>query len=296
MIKFKPFKKLKSNINFNHRSFFTYDDSNKVESFNHKICIDKAELKAYLKESDIDDLLNSFAHERVTLAENIYLYKINLSKEFGVFIELKPYNKLNAKIYLHSKFTTSRNNSPIILDILNRYKWFIRRLDIAIDYNVPYKFSALLKRHGNQLQSNYETGISVGNSGNPHAKALESHYDRLQKYKDLETDFINRFEVKLQFEMKERVIFANLNHSAIAIQLKKELFIPHVHYSNLSVDERKLIKIASRKGNHDYLKQALTTKQYQQLRERFKASRDEIEDYYLNNSHVIYDFLLSTAV
>lgn len=97
--------------------------------------------------------------------------------------------------------------------------------------------------------------------------------------------------------------FANLNHSEIAKRLRAELFIPCLTYSNFHNKKVKtnrgekdyvaLIKLSKEVDNENYVKLLLDSQgRYQTFRNNFKAWRDEIEDWYLENSHIIYDFLL----
>lgn len=288
-----PIGRNKRYISNNHKLFFSYDDENNIIEWKYRICIDTVNLKAYLKQKELAEILESFNYRTEHITDEIKRYHINLIVPFGVYIILEPHNKLNATIQLKSKFTNNRiGNSSIVLDILNRHQWFIRRIDYAIDYVTPYRLSMAFKRNGNQRKKNYETGENIGSSANPKAKVLVSHYDRYENNSKLETEFINRFEVKIMFQIKERVTFINLDHSVIARRLKEELFIPHIFFNNLSKKEKYLLKQAKKEDNENYLKETLTQPEYSKLRSNFKMYRDEIEDYYLNNSHLVYDFLL----
>ena len=288
-----PIGKNKRYISNNHKLFFFYDDENNIIEWKYRICIDTVNLKAYLKQKELEEFLESFNYRTEHITDEIKRYHINLIVPFGVYIVLEPHNKLNATIQLKSKFTNNRiGNSIIILDILNRHQWFIRRIDYAIDYVTPYRLSMAFRRNGNQRKKNYETGENIGSSANPKAKALISHYDRHENNSTLKTEYINRFEVKVMFQIKERVTFVNLDHSVIARRLKEELFIPHIFFNNLSKKEKDNNLKRQDMIDYHHLKETLTQSEYSKLRSNFKMYRDEIENYYLNNSHLVYDFLL----
>lgn len=292
-----------------HKTYFEVDDNNKVTSYKRQICIDRAELKGRLSKDEINDLLDKFkSYKKEEVQSNGYIiiwYVIDLREKFGVYIKLRPYKKsVNAQIQLHSKFTNNLNgNTSIILNVLNNHKWFITRLDIAIDYTTPFTNSAFLKRNGNQKQENYATSSWAGSTANPNKTAVTSHYDRKAKDKEIESKFINRFEVKLFFNEVDNMTFCNLNHRLIMQRLQKEMFIPCLTYSNF--DEKKvktnreqkkgyieLIKRAKEADNENYLKLHVSPSTYQTFRNHFKACRDDLEWIYIENSHLIFDFLL----
>lgn len=277
-----------------HKPFFEYDELNNITKYKCRVCIDRVHIKAYLTTEEIEELLAMFKYRTVNVAEGVIRYIINLVDTFGVYITLEPYNRLNASMQLHPMFTTNKSgdNSSAILKIINSSEWFIRRLDIAFDFTTPFTSSATLKRHGNQLQKNYPTGRNIGSTKNSHAKINVCHYDRSKKTKTLQTDFINRFEARIQFEMKERVTFATLDHMEVARRLQKELFIPHLYFSSLNRNEKRLVKMAGKENKEDYFKKSLTKKQYETLRKKFKQSRVCLEDSYLDARNYIYDFLL----
>mgnify|MGYP003514138791 CR=1 FL=1 len=204
---------------------------------------------------------------------------------------------------LHSKLTTTlTGNSPIILDVLNNPKWFIVRLDISTDYVTPFNTSAYLRTHGNKKQENFDTSSWAGSTANPNKKACDSHYDRLAEDDTLETNFTNRFEVKLFFKEADNMTFGNLNHSLIVQRLQKEMFIPCLTYSYFNDKSVKtnrgnksyidLIKQAKQADNENAIRLLLSDNQWKTFRKRFKESRDDIEQAYLDVSYFIYDFLL----
>ncbi|KAB0443269.1 hypothetical protein [Lysinibacillus fusiformis] len=144
--------------------------------------------------------------------------------------------------------------------------------------------------------------IIVSSTGNPTKTVYESHYDRLAEDETLETNFINRFEVKLFFKEADNMTLGDLNHNLIVQRLQKELFIPCLTYSYFQEK-----KVKTNRGNKPYIdlirqvkeadsenssKLLLTKSQWTTFRKHFKACRDDIEQAYLETSHVMYDFLL----
>lgn len=295
-----------------HKTYFEVDDNNIVTSYKRQICIDRAELKGRLSKDEINDLLDKFkSYKKQEVQSNGYIiiwYVIDLREKFGVYIKLRPYKKgVNAELQLHSKFTNNlKGNSSIILTVLNNPKWFITRMDIAIDYTTPFTNSAFLRRNGNQKQENYDTSSWAGSTANPNKTAVTSHYDRAKKDGAIEGNFNNRFEVKLFFKEKDNLTFSNLNHRTIMERLQAEMFIPCLTYSNLHEKEVKtnrgqkqlidLIRRSKEAKNENYVKLHLSKGSYQTFRNHFKACRDDIEQLYVENSHKIYDFLLSTSI
>ncbi|MGE7927588.1 hypothetical protein [Lysinibacillus xylanilyticus] len=229
---------------------------------------------------------------------------MDLREQFGVYIKLQPFiTGVNAEIQLHSKFTTNLiGNSPIILDILNNPKWFIVRLDVATDYTTPFNTSAYLRRNGNQKQTNYDTSSWAGSTGNPNKTACDSHYDRKVEDELIESNFTNRFEVKLFFKEADNMTLSNLNHSTLVQRLQKEMFIPCLTYSYFNYKQVKtnrgdkayiyLINQAKKAQNENAIRLLLTKSQWTTFRKHFKACRDDIEQAYLESSHIMYDFLL----
>ncbi|REB10032.1 hypothetical protein DVB69_04290 [Sporosarcina sp. BI001-red] len=296
-------------ISNRHKPYFEVDENNAITSYKRSICIDRVELKVRLAEEDIEEFTSMFRyhieHDLKPNGYNLITYVMDLSEQFGVYIKIQPFikSKVNAVIQLQSKFTNNlQGNSPYILDLLNRHKWFITRLDVAFDYKTPFNTSAYLRRHGGQKQKNYDTSSWAGSMRNYKRTANDSHYDRKAENESLDSRYTNRFEVKLNFLESDNMTFSNLNHSLIANRLRAEMFIPCLKYSYFY--ERKvktnrgqkgfidLIKRSKKVENENYVKLLLSDSQWKTFRKHFKACRDDIEDWYLQNSHVIYDFLL----
>lgn len=291
-----------------HKSYFEVDENNLITSYKRITRIDKAILKARLTAEELEEITHSFSYrvEKQTQGNDFVRtnFIVDLTEQFGVYIKLQPYsNSVNAEIQLHSKFTNNlEGNSSIILDILNNPKWFIIRLDIATDYTTPYNTSAYLRRHGNQTQTNFDTSSWSGSMGNPNKKACDSHYDRLAEDETLETNFINRFEVKLFFKEADNMTLGDLNHNLIVQRLQKELFIPCLTYSYFHEKKVKtnrgnkayidLIRQVKEADSENSIKLLLTKSQWTTFRKHFKTCRDDIEQAYLETSHVMYDFLL----
>lgn len=86
-------------------------------------------------------------------------------------------------------------------------------------------------------------------------------------------------------------------------RLKAEMFIPCLTYSNFHNKQVKtnrgqkqyldLIKSSKEADNENYMKLLLSKSTYQTFRNQFKACRDDLEWVYIENSHMIYDFLLA---
>lgn len=300
LIKFVPNK---------HKAYFEVDENNIITSYKRKVCIDRAELKARLTGDEIDNLTSMFRyHIQEDKQDNDFVivnYIMDLREQFGVYIKLQPYNKgTNAKIQLHSMFTNNLSgNSPHILNILNNPKWFITRLDIAFDYTTPFNNSFYVT-NGNKKKRNFDTSSWAGSMTNHDRKANESHYDRKAEDNSIDSKFINRFEVKLNFKEADNMTFANLNHKIIVNRLMAEMFIPCLTYTNFHEKAVKtitgqsfytdLIKQSKKQKHENHIRFMLGTQsRYTTFRENVKACRDDIEQFYLDNSHVIYDFLLS---
>ncbi|KGA81110.1 hypothetical protein KQ41_20090 [Lysinibacillus fusiformis] len=298
-----------SRVSNRHKPYFEADSDNKIIGYKRSIGIDKVILKARLTSDEIDDLTSQFnyhiVHESQSNGFTKTFYIIDLIEQFGVYIKLRLVeSSVNAEIQLHSKFTNNlQGNSPIILDILNNHKWFIVRLDVATDYVTPFNTSAYLRRNGNQSQTNFDTSSWSGSMGNSNKTACDSHYDRKAKDETLDTNFTNRFEVKLFFKEKDNMKFSNLNHRIIMERLHKEMFIPCLTYSYFhertvetyrgSKEYIELIRKAKGADNENSIKLLLTDAQWTTFRKHFKACRDDIEWAYIESSHIIYDFLLA---
>lgn len=296
-----------------HKPYFTADENGVITSYNRKVCVDRVELKAKLdkgtRESLLVQLIGRYSmKEVVTKLKNGFIrtiYQFDLSKTEGVFIEIIPYEKVNLKIQLQSKFTNNyRGNNPQMLAILNEYPLFITRLDIATDYTTPFNNSAVLKRHGNQAQKNFDTACWIGSTGNRNKTAINSHYDRAKKVKGFGiAKHINRFEVKMYFKESDNMRLSFINHRLITKRMQKEMFIPCLQYSYFherTVKTTKgiqlytdLIKQAKAIDNENLVRLMLDNQStWTTFRKHFKACRDDIEQIYVENSHLIYDFLL----
>ncbi|MEX3745965.1 hypothetical protein [Lysinibacillus xylanilyticus] len=297
-----------SKIPNRHKPYFEVDADNKITSYKRSVGIDKVILKARLITEEIEDVTSMFSyhieHESQSNGFTKISYIMDLREQFGVYIKLQPFiTGVNAELQLHSKFTTNLiGNSSIILDILNNLKWFIVRLDVATDYTTPFSTSAYLRRNGNQSQTNFETSSWSGSMGNRNKTACDSHYDRKAEDESLEGNFTNRFEVKLFFKEADNMTFANLNHALIVQRLQKEMFIPCLTYSYFHDKQVKtnrgdkiyidLIRQAKEADNENSIKLLLTKSQWTTFRKHFKFCRDDIEQAYLDCSHIMYDFLL----
>ena len=296
-----------------HRPYFTINESDIITSYNRKVCVDRMELKAKLDKGELSTLLVQLMEqysmkEVVKKLKNGFirtLYQFDLSKSEGVFIEIIPFEKINLKIQLQSKFTNNHNgNNSKILAILNNYPLFITRLDIATDYTTPFNNSAVLKRHGNQVQKNFDTACWIGSTGNRNKTAINSHYDRSKKVESFGlSKHINRFEVKMYFKESDNMSLSNINHRLITERMQKEMFIPCLQYSYFherTVSTVKgtqsyidLIKKAKAIDNENFVRLMLDKQSaWNTYRKHFKACRDDIEQAYIENSHLIYDFLL----
>lgn len=297
-----------------HKAYFTKDKNEVITSYNRSVCVDRVELKAKLTKSNLNILLTDLtdkyvSKEVVTKLPNGFVrtvYQFDLSKPYGVFIEVIPYEKTNLKIQLQSKFTNNyRGNNPDMLALLNAYPLFITRLDIATDYTTPFSNSAVLKRHGNQAQKNFDTYSWIGRSGNRNKTAINSHYDRSKKVEGFgASKHINRFEVKMYFKESDNMTLSNINHGLITNRMQKEMFIPCLTYSYFhertvettagTQSHTDLIKQAKAVDNENYVRMMLNNQStWNTHRKHFKACRDDIEQAYIENSHIIYDFLLA---
>ena len=301
-----------SRIPNRHKPYFEVDTDNRITSYKRSVGIDKVILKARLTTEEIEDLTSIFCyhieHESQSNGFTKISYIMDLREQFGVYIKLQPFiTGVNAEIQLHSKFTTNLiGNSPIILDILNNPKWFIVRLDIATDYTTPFSTSAYLRRNGNQSQTNFETSSWSGSMGNRNKTACDSHYDRKAEDELIDTNFTNRFEVKLFFKEADNMKLYDLNHNLIVQRLQKEMFIPWLTYSYFNDKQVKtdrgdkayidLIRRAKEVDNENSIKLLLTKSQWTTFRKHFKACRDDIEQAYIENSHLIYDFCHQKAL
>ncbi|MGE7999390.1 hypothetical protein ACQKOF_12025 [Lysinibacillus sp. NPDC093190] len=97
--------------------------------------------------------------------------------------------------------------------------------------------------------------------------------------------------------------FSNLNNRIIMERLQKEMFIPCLTFSffhERTVETNRgskeyidLIRKAKGADNENSIKLLLTDAQWKTFRKHFKACRDDIEWAYIENSHLIYDFLLA---
>jgi len=296
-----------SSVPNRHKPYFKLDSNNKIIGYKRNIGIDKLILKARLTVEEIEDMTSQFItydqHESLPNGYTLVYRIVDLRKPYGVYIKLLPYEDgVNAEIQLHSKFTTNLiGNSPIIIDIISNPKWFVVRLDIATDYVTLFNTSAYLRSHGNKKQENFETSSWAGSMGNPNKTACESHYDRKAKDETLDSDFINRFEVKLFFKEANSMKLYDLNHSIIIERLQKEMFIPCLTYSYFH--DKKVKTNRGQKAYIDLIKQAkgadcensikpyLTDAQWKTFRKHFKESRDDIEEAYIDLKDIMYDFL-----
>lgn len=292
-----------------HKPYFERNENNIIKSYKRKVCIDRVELKARLPEDAIEELTSMFRfrieHDVKPNGYDLITYVIDLSKQFGVYIKIYPFikSKVNVKIQLQSEFTNNlQGNNAHMIDILNRHKWFITRLDVAFDYTTPFNTSAYLRRHGGQKQQNYDTSSWAGSMSNYRRTATDSHYDRKAKNESLDSCFANRFEVKLNFLESDNMNLSDLNHSLIAKRLLAEMFIPCLTYSYFHEQKVKtnrgqrgfidLIKRSKEVDNENYIRLHLTDSQWRTYRSHFKACRDDIEQLYMDKRNVIYDFLL----
>lgn len=306
-----PIGKDISRVPNRHKPYFEVDRDNKIIGYKRLIGIDKVILKARLTAEEIEDIEAQFnyhiEHESQPNGFTKISHIFDLREPYGVYMKLQPYAKgVNTEIQLHPKFTTNLfGNSSVILNILNNPKWFIIRLDVSTDYVTPFNTSAYLKRNGNQKQMNFETSSWSGSTGNPNKTACESHYDRKVEDETLENNFINRFEVKLFFKEADNMKLYDLNHNLIVQRLQKEMFIPCLTYSyfhDMQVKTKRgdkayidLIRRAKEADNENSIKLLLTKSQRKTFRKHFKACRDDIEQAYLESSHIIYDYLLPKA-
>ncbi|WP_217581571.1 hypothetical protein [Lysinibacillus sp. GbtcB16] len=91
--------------------------------------------------------------------------------------------------------------------------YFIRRVDIAFDYLMPYSKSIFMNTNLNQKREVFESTYSIGSSKNSKRKELSSHYDRSFKVRD--TVYSNRAEVEYFFNKDDSMQFYEFHHSEI---------------------------------------------------------------------------------
>lgn len=83
-------------------------------------------------------------------------------------------------------------------------------------------------------------------------------------------------------------------------RLKAEMFIPCLTYSyfhhkqvKTNRGQKEYIRQAKEADNENSIKLLLTDAQWTTFRKHFKACRDDLEQAYIENSHIMYDFLIA---
>lgn len=271
--------------------------------YRHLISIDTIHIKIKLKKSEITRLLNVYEFQHLSYKQNeIYQYAIK-SDDKSIYIKLcktVPGSTFNSEIQLQRGFTTRNGkvNQSLTADVLallnENQNYWISRIDFAFDYLIPFKRSFSIKRHGNQKRQAIGEGYYFnGSTKNKKKPAVHSHYNRNNKEKE-KVLYSNRFEVKLFFEKSKGMRFNNINHSLIVNELRKEIFVADIgHVQGLTAKEKDLILKSKREGTENCLQMELSKKEYTQFRKKIKVCREPLEQTYLDNSHLIYDFLLT---
>lgn len=296
--------KIKEEIPKHQRKYFEFADFGCKEliGYKHILNLDTIHIKILLDKEMIANLLANYEYKNLSYNIKIpYRYSIQ-SSDKSVYMRLcktVPGNTFNCEIQLqkgvvNGKFDNFNTLAKEIVVLLNNNQnYWISRIDLAFDYLLPHKWSFSLKRHGNQLRKAFDEYYYFnGSTNNKNKPTVHSHYNRNSKEVE-RVIYANRFEVKTFYQRKDKMRFDNINHNLIVSKLKKEIFVVHIeHVPGLTLEEKKLILQSKQVGTENSLQVFLTQQEYKKLRKKIVKCREPLEQIYLENSHLIYDFLL----
>lgn len=166
---------------------------------------------------------------------------------------------------------------------------YVRRIDIAFDFVVPFKRSIFVSRVTSLLRKNYLYGLTIGSTKSKSKTVTICHYDR-EKRKGEKFKYANRAEVRMHFYKKQDMQINNLDHDLIIEYLKRELLVvDFVNSEKMTAEEKQLLCRYKNPGNENLFKDSKPL--YRKIREKVKNARQPLEDMYMDNQSKLFDFL-----
>lgn len=208
----------------------------------------------------------------------------------------------NIKIILHKSFNVDYVPFSII-EILNTYKWSVKLIHIAFDFNTDTNDSLIYKHHlnlGSNNQSNELGHVTdyIGAYNSSRRSNQFVNYDvgnKLIYRNELEVDekekveLSNRFEVRLAFKMNELLLsdlVMNPIQSIITDKLNKVIFIPSI--SNMNIKDLEKRSFRAIKRNQDKLKSYYNRKKREKLKQQAKDNKFDLVLQYSNSITEMY--------
>lgn len=302
--------KLKKDIRESSRKFYEFEG--KVwNDYKCEVDIDTVHLNVTLPDEVVQELLTTYdakplinekkKHGEDKAYEHMFVYYI---KRDNIYIKLVPKRQLNGfNTSIQLQKTSSMKRSELyehVFELLTKYPYTVRRLDIAFNFKTSFVNAFNLARHGSQKRKNYDNGCWTGSYGNKRKKCTTSMYkrsvyyhERFQTEKQFEYD--SRFEVRLHFSHKEKIKLHTITDELIISRLQDEIFIPDITLLDLTDEQRQLIKASKlpKCENEHIIRKSMTDAKWTKFRQTIKDSpyRAKLDKYYLDNKETLFKFL-----
>lgn len=209
------------------------------------VSLDTIWLVSKLTKEEKEEIKNTF--ECFSNPEKFYYYYTHVNKPLGLTLLITPVNHAshyNVCIKLQNKLI-SKPLPESIRELVHKYDWMIRRIDIAYDTSLPMKQSYSVSRHGNIKDWNPEEYESSHYNGDIRRRwdSISIHYDRNEKEKsdkynsDIVHEKFNRYEIRFKPKLTEESgislhSMTEQNHARIMQELDKYKFIPDISKIN----------------------------------------------------------------
>lgn len=199
----------------------------RIELIDIKVTIDTIILVAKL-----DSESKEFINDRFIMNGSSEFFRNSIvSKKPFFVINLNPRNKFakrhyNAMIIIQHE--TLMNMPASLTEIIAKFDWKFKRIDIAFDSKCKFDKHAFIKHHGN-VKTYKGTGWRGYYIGSKQSKTKLNIYDRNKKEQDrgnaVHHEYGTRFEVRIRPKLTDAKTIHNIDSEMLAKELAKYIVI-----------------------------------------------------------------------
>lgn len=260
--------------------------------------IDTLILVANLKREEKQNLRNYFIFSHSTE----YFYESVVSKSPWFVLNMNPRNKFAYQHYnvmLILQNSTLEDMPAYLKEIIKSFKWRIKRIDIAFDFEDNYEHHVTLKPHGNTKvigKTNWD-GYYIGSN---YGKSKMILYDRNRKEVSKKSNRRHfdktRFEVRIRPKISLTKEINDFDDAFIIEELKRYkviVNITNVKTSKWNKNRLRKLKASIMNGNNSYndLWKSYSSRVKRELKELFIKERVRFEELYLNEKEKLFSWL-----
>lgn len=260
--------------------------------------IDTLILVANLKREEKMDLRNYFKFNNG--AEHFYESVVSKSPWF--VLNMNPKNKYAYKHYnvmLILQNNTLEKMPACLKEIIKSYKWIIKRIDIAFDFEDNYEHHVALKPHGNTKvigKVNWDGYYIGSNYGRSKIILYDRNRKEISKKSNRHHSDKTRFEVRIRPKISLNKEINDLDDAFIIEELKRYkviVNISNVKTSKWNKNRLQKLKASIMNGNNSYndLWKSYSSRVKRELKQLFIKERIRFEELYLNQKENLFSWL-----